>query len=184
MDVIGFLHVSLSRDTAHLRASLSSRRAYACSEAGFCSQNGDMAWGLYYRRIAFCCPLLLAKRLNSKDVNKQTFPVYGGKCFSRKSIHKWVEKRGKYFANDEDDVPKWLRQRVKRLKCCAFRLTSIAMGQIYQCWWRICPEINVISRFEYHIYYVLYPFVIYLLTLPRNIAWNLQITTFVLNVRD
>jgi hypothetical protein len=40
------------------------------------------------------------------------------------------------------------------------------MGQVYQCWWRICWEINVFSRFEYHTFYVLYPFVTYLLTLP------------------
>jgi hypothetical protein len=36
-----------------------------------------------------------------------------------------------------------------------------------KCLWRICREINVFSRFEYHMFYVLYPFVIYLLTLPR-----------------
>jgi hypothetical protein len=29
--------------------------------------------------------------------------------------------------------------------------TGKAVGQIYQCWWRICPEINVFSRFEYHV---------------------------------
>jgi hypothetical protein len=40
------------------------------------------------------------------------------------------------------------------------------MGQVYQCWWRICREINVFSRFEYHMFYVVYPFVTYLLTLP------------------
>jgi hypothetical protein len=41
------------------------------------------------------------------------------------------------------------------------------VGQVYQCWWRICREINVLSRFECHIFYVLYPFVTCLLTLPR-----------------
>jgi hypothetical protein len=29
-----------------------------------------------------------------------------------------------------------------------------------------CQEIHVFSRFEYHMFYVLYPFVTYLLTLP------------------
>jgi hypothetical protein len=38
------------------------------------------------------------------------------------------------------------------------------MGQVYQCWWRICREINVFPRFEYHMFYVLYPFAAYLLT--------------------
>jgi hypothetical protein len=41
------------------------------------------------------------------------------------------------------------------------------MGQLYQCWWRICWEINIFPRLEYHMFYVLYPFVTYLLTLPR-----------------
>jgi hypothetical protein len=27
-----------------------------------------------------------------------------------------------------------------------------AMGQLCQCWWRICREITVISRFEYHMF--------------------------------
>jgi hypothetical protein len=56
---------------------------------------------------------------------------------------------------------------VKRLLCCGFRRTGKAMGQVYQCWWRICREIDVFSRFEYNMFYVLYPFVTYLLTLPR-----------------
>jgi hypothetical protein len=41
------------------------------------------------------------------------------------------------------------------------------MGQVYQCWWGICREINVFSRFEYHMFYVLYQFVTYLVILPR-----------------
>jgi hypothetical protein len=56
---------------------------------------------------------------------------------------------------------------VKTLLCCGFRRTGKAMGQVYQSWWRICRERNSFSRFEYHMYYVLYLFVIYLLTLPR-----------------
>jgi hypothetical protein len=59
---------------------------------------------------------------------------------------------------------------VKRLICCGFRRTGKAMGQMYQCWWMIYQEINVFPRFEYHMFYVLYPFVTYeyLLTLPHT----------------
>jgi hypothetical protein len=32
---------------------------------------------------------------------------------------------------------------VKRLLCCGFRRTGKATGQVYQCLWRICREINV-----------------------------------------
>jgi hypothetical protein len=31
---------------------------------------------------------------------------------------------------------------VIRLLCCGVRGTGKAMGQVYQCWWRICREIN------------------------------------------
>jgi hypothetical protein len=41
------------------------------------------------------------------------------------------------------------------------------MEQVYQGWWRTCQEINVFSTFQYHMFYVLFPFVTHLLTLPR-----------------
>jgi hypothetical protein len=43
MDVIGFQCVSLGSSTVKLHDSLVSRRACACSEAGFSSQNVDRA---------------------------------------------------------------------------------------------------------------------------------------------
>jgi hypothetical protein len=59
-----------------------------------------------------------------------------------------------------DHVRKWLRYNSnKRLLCWGFRRTGKAMGQVYQCWWGICREIHVFSTFEYHMFYVLYPFV-------------------------
>jgi hypothetical protein len=63
-----------------------------------------------------------------------------------KTIHNWVEKfsqgRSK-VADEETEVRKWLRQQYKTLLCCGFRRTGKATGQVYQCWWRICREINV-----------------------------------------
>jgi hypothetical protein len=55
---------------------------------------------------------------------------------------------------------------VKRLLCCGFWHTGKAIEQVYRCWWRIRREIDVFSKFEYHMFYVLYPFVTYVLTLP------------------
>jgi hypothetical protein len=52
------------------------------------------------------------KGLNAKDIHKEMFPVYGGKCLSRKAVHNCVEKRDKRFAYDEEvetEVRKWLR---------------------------------------------------------------------------
>jgi hypothetical protein len=33
---------------------------------------------------------LWAKGLNAKDIHKEMFPLYGGKCLSRKAVHIWV----------------------------------------------------------------------------------------------
>jgi hypothetical protein len=58
---------------------------------------------------------------------------------------------------------------VKRLLSCGFRRTGKAMGQVYQCLWWTCREINVPPPpgSNIHMLYVLYPFVTYLLILPH-----------------
>jgi hypothetical protein len=87
VDVVGFLCISLGSSIAQLHGSLGSRRTCACSEAAFSSQNGDRAWGVYLQRAAFCSVVvffLWAKGLNTKDIHKEMFPVYGRKCLSRK----------------------------------------------------------------------------------------------------
>jgi hypothetical protein len=35
---------------------------------------------------------LREKGLNAKDFHKQIFPVYGGKCLSRKEVHNFFEE--------------------------------------------------------------------------------------------
>jgi hypothetical protein len=49
--------------------------------------------------------------LSAKDIHKEMFPVYDGKCLSRKAVHNWVEKfsqgRSK-VAGNETEVRKWL----------------------------------------------------------------------------
>jgi hypothetical protein len=66
MDVIAFLCVSPGSSTIQLRDSLGSRRACACSEAGFSRQNGDRARGVYYLRASFWCALFVGKRTQFK----------------------------------------------------------------------------------------------------------------------
>jgi hypothetical protein len=170
MDVIFFLYVSLGSSTVQLHGSLGS--VCACSETGFSSQNGDRALGVFYRRTAFCCAFLWAKGLNAKDIHKEMFPVYGGKCFLCKAVHNWVEKFSQGRSKVADDVRKCAEvaeTTVKRLLFCGFRHTGKAMGQVYQCWLRICGEINALPTFAYriHVFYVLYLFVTYLQTLRR-----------------
>jgi hypothetical protein len=54
-----------------------------------------------------------------------------------------------------DQVQKWLRQQSKKLLCRGFRSTGKAMGEVYQCWWRIFREIFVFfSRFECFTFYI------------------------------
>jgi hypothetical protein len=65
MDVIGFLRVSLGSSTVQLHNSLRRGLACACSEAGFGSQNGDRAWGVW--------PLVL---LYSSVYYSYTFPLF------------------------------------------------------------------------------------------------------------
>jgi hypothetical protein len=35
---------------------------------------------------------LWAKGFNAKNIHTEMFPLYGGKCLSRKVVHNWVEK--------------------------------------------------------------------------------------------
>jgi hypothetical protein len=162
MDVICVLCVSLGSSTVQLHESPGSRRACACSEAGFSNQNDDRFGGVYYRRVALCCAFFVDK----ENIHKEMFPVYGGKRLSRKTVHNWVAN----VSLADDEV---VETTVKRLLCCGLRRTDKAMGHAYQCWWRMCREIHVLSRFEYHLFCVLCPFVTYLLTVLRILAQSL-----------
>jgi hypothetical protein len=74
------------------------------------------------------------------------FPVSGGKCLQRKAGYNWVEKFSQGRSKVADDAgpgAEVAETTVERLLCCGFRRTGKAMRQAYQCWWRICREINV-----------------------------------------
>jgi hypothetical protein len=56
---------------------------------------------------------LWAKGLNAKDIHKDMFPDYGGKCLLHRAVPNWVEKfsQGRLkVAYDETEVWNWLRQ--------------------------------------------------------------------------
>jgi hypothetical protein len=63
---------------------------------------------------------------------------------------------------------------IKKLLCLGVRRTGKAMGQVYQCWWRICREINVF--FQVRISHVLYFILIltYLLKLSRILPQDVE----------
>jgi hypothetical protein len=87
-------------------------------------------------------PYLRANGLIARDIYKEMFPACDGKCLSRKAVHNWVEKisqgRSKVAGNAPPDA-----KVVETTVCCGFRRIGKAMRQVYQCWWRICREINV-----------------------------------------
>jgi hypothetical protein len=76
------------------------------------------------------------KGLTIKDIFKEIFRVYSGKCLSHKAIHNWVEKfpegRSK-VANDARPGAKVTETTAKTLLCCGFRHTGKEMRQVYQC---------------------------------------------------
>jgi hypothetical protein len=47
---------------------------------------------------------LWAKGLNAKDIHKEMFPVYGGKCLFIKAVHNWVEKFSQGRSKIADDA--------------------------------------------------------------------------------
>jgi hypothetical protein len=81
---------------------------------------------------------LRAKGLNAKDIHKEMFPLYGGKCLSPKAFHNWVKKfyqgRSK-VADDARSVAVMAETLVKRLLCCEFRcnkcISVIAISDLF-----------------------------------------------------
>jgi hypothetical protein len=66
---------------------------------------------------------LWAKGLSAKDIHKEPFPVCGGKCLSRKAVHKWVEKFSQARSKVADDArqgARWLRQQSKDFYAAGF----------------------------------------------------------------
>jgi hypothetical protein len=113
MNVISFLRVSLGSSKVQLHDSLGSRHTCACSEAGFSSQNGDRAYGCNTKGQHSVVHFLWAKGLNAKDIHKETFPIYGGKCLLHKVAHNWVKKFSQVclkIADVEMEVWNWLKQ--------------------------------------------------------------------------
>jgi transposase len=47
---------------------------------------------------------LWTKGLSAKDIHKETFRIYGGKCLSCKAVHKWVEKISEERLKVADDA--------------------------------------------------------------------------------
>jgi hypothetical protein len=76
----------------------------------------------------------VSKGLNAKNVHKEMFPVYGGKCMPCKAVHNWAKKFSQGRSKVEDDARPGAdvaEIAVKRLLYCGFRRTGKAMRQLY-----------------------------------------------------
>jgi hypothetical protein len=73
--------------------------------------------------------VFVGKDLNAKDILVEMFPLYGGKCLSRKALHNWVEIFSQGRSKVTDDIrprAEVAESTVKRFLCCGFRLTGKA----------------------------------------------------------
>jgi hypothetical protein len=116
---------------------------------------------------------LWAEGLIAKDVHKEMSSVYVVKCLSRKWFTTGPRNchlGGTRFADDvgvETEVRKWLRQQSKDFYAAGF-------DALVKRWDKLSMLVEVMSRnicfsfyrLEYHMFYVLYPIMTYLLTLP------------------
>jgi hypothetical protein len=146
MDVIGLLCVSLGSSTVQLNDSLGSRCICSCSEADISSQNGDRAREVYYWDQS---------SVMQKDSIQRMFLV-GSVChvkwFTTGSRNSLKDVRKSQMMSDQ--AQKWLTQQSKDFYDAGIRRTGKAMGQVYQCWWRICREIHVFF-FQVRMWHVL-----------------------------
>jgi hypothetical protein len=81
---------------------------------------------------------LWRKGLNEKDIHKEMFLAYGGKCLSCNEVHNWVQKFSPGHLKVADDAQpgeEVAETTVKRLLHCGFQHTGKAMEQVCQCWW-------------------------------------------------
>jgi hypothetical protein len=80
----------------------------------------------------------------AKDIKKEMFAIYGGKCLSLKAVHIWVEKfsQGRLKVADHGRPGAEVAQQSRKLVYCGFRRTARAMGQVYQCWWMVTHELH------------------------------------------
>jgi hypothetical protein len=84
---------------------------------------------------AFCFAFLWEKGLNEKNIHKEMFPVYGGKCSSRKAVHNLVEKFCQGCPKVTDDARQGAEvaeTTVKGILCCGFGRNGKATGEMYQ----------------------------------------------------
>jgi hypothetical protein len=109
---------------------------------------------------------LCGKVFHAKDIQRDMFLVYGGKCLSHKTVHKWVEifsQELPKIANDGRRGVEVAETTIEIFPCCGLRRDGRSVSVLLKGMSR--NKCFFFSRFKYHMFYVSYPFVTYLLTL-------------------
>jgi hypothetical protein len=76
-------------------------------------------------------------------INKCFLFTVGSVCRVKRFTTEW--KTFRWWRRDSNGDAEVAQTTVKRLLCCGFLRTGKAMWQVYQCWWRICREINIFN---------------------------------------
>jgi hypothetical protein len=63
---------------------------------------------------------LWAKTLNAKDIHKEMFPVYGGKCLSSKAVHNWLANVSLMTMMLVIEAREWLREQSEDFYAAGF----------------------------------------------------------------
>jgi hypothetical protein len=90
MDVIGFLCVSLGNSTVRLHDSLTAdAHAHVQKLVSVVEMATVLQEYTSEEQGSVVFFFLWEKGLKAKDIHKETFPVYGGQCFSRNALQPW-----------------------------------------------------------------------------------------------
>jgi hypothetical protein len=114
--------------------------------------------------VMLCIFFVWVKRFNANIFIKKHF------LFTMRSVSS-VErftagwKMFCWWRNDWNGGAEVAETRSKDFYAASFDALVKRLDKMYQCWWKICRKI-FFSKFEYHMFYFLYQFVTYLLTLP------------------
>jgi hypothetical protein len=103
MDAIGFLYVSLDSSIVQLHDSLGSAHAHVQRLVSVV-KTATVLDEFTTEEQCSVVRFLWAKDSMQRMFIKQTFPVYGGKCLSRKVVHNWVVKFSQGRSKVADDA--------------------------------------------------------------------------------
>jgi hypothetical protein len=92
MDAVGFLCKSLVSSTFQIHDRLGSRRHARVQRLVSVVRMATVLEECITEEQCSFVRFLWEKELNIQDIHKERFPIYGGKCLSRKVFLNWVEK--------------------------------------------------------------------------------------------